>query len=129
MHSNIYWRAVYKDGTELSQFKEDGSENKYPDIDRGKLAFFEIHSTDSVLFRLHLEPGRRLIVRKRIIGNLFNPTDKKVVWMVGWQWNENGRNLQDIAWVFEDGHVELTGRFKECPFNGPEKLLECEKED
>ena len=42
MHSSIYWKAVYKDGTSLCQFEDDGVENKYPDIDRYKLTAFEI---------------------------------------------------------------------------------------
>jgi len=126
---DIYWKAVYKDGRNLSQFNADGTENKYPDIDRNNLLFFELLKGDSLIFRLHLEAGRRLIVRKRVIGKVFDPKSLKAVWMIGWQWNANGRNVQDIAWVFEDGHVELTGQFKECPFNEPEHLLECEKEE
>ena len=122
----ISWKAVYNDGTCLPQYNKDGSVNKYPDIDRSKLKYFELLDGDRLLFRLHMEPGRRLIVRRRTIGNLFNKKDKKVIWMVGWQWNANGRNVQDIAWVFEDGHVELMGQFKECPFNAPGKLLESE---
>jgi len=122
----VYWKAVYKDGSILPQLNEDGKENKYTDINRDNLEFFELHKEGKLIFRLHLEPGRRLIVRKRVIGNFFVPDDRKIVWLVGWQWNANGRNVQDIAWVFEDGHVELTGRFKECPFNAP-NLREEEK--
>ena len=124
----VYWRAVYRDSTSLSQVTEEGKTNKYADINRENLKYFELLDGSKLLFRLHFEPGRRLIVRKRTIGNMFNAKDKKAVWMIGWQWNANGRNVQDIAWVFEDGHVELTGRFKECPFNAPGDVLECEKE-
>ncbi len=147
MHSEIYWKAIYRDGTVFPQFNEDGSENKYPDINRKELEFFELRMSDGdsdrLLFKLHLEPGRKLIVRRRTTGNIILSKavgvgngilqaplkTRNVVWMVGWQWNANGRNVQDIAWVFEDGHVELTGQFKASPFNVPDSFLECEKEE
>ena len=129
MHSDIHWKAVYDDGTELTQFNEDGSENKYPDIDRRKLAFFELYNKEKLIFRLHLEKGRRLIVRRRVIakgklGGKLIPT--QVIWLVGWQWNANGRNVQDIAFIFDDGHVELLGRWKGSPFDAPGSLMKCE---
>jgi len=125
--SKITWNAIYKDGTNLPQYNVDGAVNKYPDIDRSKLEFFELNQGEKLLFKLHLEAGRKLIVRRRTMQSLLG-TNKKVVWMVGWQWNANGRNVQDIAWVFEDGHVELTGQFKEMPYAAPGKLMACEEE-
>lgn len=126
MGPEITWKAIYKDGTELPQHNKDGTVNKYPDIDRSKLEFFELRQGKKLIFKLHLEPGRKLIVRRRTIQTLMG-SNKQVVWMVGWQWNANGRNVQDIAWIFDDGHMELTGRFKEMPFGAPGKLMECEK--
>jgi len=109
MHSEIYWKAIYRDGTVFPQFNEDGSENKYPDINRKELEFFELRMSDGdsdrLLFKLHLEPGRKLIVRRRTTGNIILSKavgvgngilqaplkTRNVVWMVGWQWNANGR--------------------------------------
>jgi len=127
MCSEITWKAVYKDGTELPQHNKDGSVNKYPDIDRTKIDCFELYREEKLIFKLHLEEGRRLIVRRRTLIKNFDKSQSEVIWMVGWQWNANGRNVQDIAWVFEDGHVELTGQFKSCPFNSP-VLMKEEKE-
>jgi len=130
MATALSWKAVYKDGSMLPQLRKDGKENKYEDIDRDNLEFFELLKGEKLIFKLHLEPGRRLIVRRRTIGNFFDPSVNDVVWLVGWQWNANGRNVQDLAWIFEDGHVELTGRFKNCPLNAPrlrpEEKLESE---
>ena len=126
MATAISWKAVYKDGSILPQLAEDGKENKYGDIDRDNLEFFELFKGEKLIFRLHLEPGRRLIVRMRTIGNFFDPSVNEVIWLVGWQWNANGRNVQDLAWIHENGLVELTGRYKNCPLNAP-ILLKQEK--
>jgi len=131
MHSSIYWKAVYKDGKELPQFEEDGIENKYPDIDRSKLAVFEIRKAavgdqpDRLLFKLFLEPGRRLIYRRRVLERMRFGKEKpelvkggrQTIYLVGWQATIGGRSVQDIAYVFEDGHVELAGKWMEAPYD------------
>ncbi len=142
MHSSIYWKAVYNDGTELSQFEEDGTENKYPDIDRSKLATFEVRKAaakeqpDKLLFKMYMEPGRRLICRRRVMDNYKiggkskDPTVKRywqeVVYLVGWQATIGGRSVQDIAYVFEDGHVELAGKWRNAPMDSVGKPMPCE---
>ena len=129
MHSSIYWKAVYKDGTSLTQFEEDGKENKYPDINRSKLVAFEIRKAgiedkpDKLLFKLFLDPGRRLIYRRRLLDKMkfgkANPefVSREIIYLVGWQATIGGRNVQDIAYVFEDGHVELSGMWREAPYD------------
>ncbi len=112
MHTNIQWKAVYDDGKELPQVNEDGSENKYPDIDRSKLAFFEIYKEEKLIFRLHFQEGRRLIYRRRVSVNAMTK-ETHAIYLVGWQAIVGGRNVQDIAYIFEDGHVELAGQWKE----------------
>ncbi len=154
MHSSIYWKAVYNDGTELPQFEEDGTENKYPDIDRSKLATFEIRKAaitnnevdslgfrkyseqDKLLFKMYMQPGRRLICRRRVMdhykigGKSKDPTVKRywqeVVYLVGWQATIGGRSVQDIAYVFEDGHVELAGKWMNAPYDAPGNPMPCE---
>jgi len=125
--AGVYWRAVYKDGTVLLQTTKEGKKNKYADIDRDKLKYFDLLDGNKLLFRLHLEPGRRLICRRRTIGDVFDASKKRVVWLIGWQWTVNGRNVQDIAWVYENGVVELTGRFKECPYDMPKSFVKGEE--
>jgi len=131
MRQSIYWKAIYKDGTSLCQFEEDGKENKYPDIDRYRLAAFEIRKAaareqpDRLLFKMFMEPGRRLIYRRRVLERMQFGKEKPelirekrtVVYLVGWQATIEGRNVQDIAYVFGDGHVELAGKWREAPYN------------
>ncbi len=145
MRSNIYWKAIYNDGTELSQYEEDGTENKYPDIDRSKLASFEIrkaglvgpnYEKDKLLFKMFLEPGRRLIYRRRVLKKMKvggTPTGIKIkkrwneiVYLVGWQATIGDRNVQDIAYIFEDEHVELAGRWMKEPYGKLQNPLPCE---
>lgn len=145
MHSDIFWTAVYNDGTNFPQYEEDGTENKYPDIDRSRLVAFDIRKTETnrLIFRLHLSPGRnlicRLICRRRFIqkfcfGELTDPhmpfKKKSMIYLVGWQANIGGRNVQDIAYIFEDGHVELAGPWKEdnALFSKIGDLLPCERD-
>jgi len=129
MDSSIYWKAIYKDGTSLCQFEENGTENKYPDIDRYKLTAFEIRKAavgeqpDRLLFKMFIEPGRRLIYRRRVLERMrFGKAEpelvkREIVYLVGWQATIGGRNVQDIAYVFPDGHVELAGKWREAPYN------------
>lgn len=143
MHSSIYWKAIYKDGTSLCQYEEDGEENKYPDIDRYKLAAFEIRKAgmvqpksvpDQLLFKMYLEPGRRLIYRRRVQekmrfgkkGPEIIKGSREVIYLVGWQATIGGRSVQDIAYVFPDGHVELAGKWMQAPYDAPGNPLPCE---
>jgi len=126
INAEVYWKAVYNDGTVLSQFNEDGSENKYLDIDRSKIAFFELFAGTKLIFRLHLEEGRRLICRRRVELNIMTGKTESI-FLVGWQQTVNGSNIQDIAYIFPDGHVELAGKWKEHRIFCEPVLLECEK--
>ena len=120
------WRAVYSDGEILNQYNEEGIANQYPDIDRQRLVTFEIWEKEKLIFRLHLEESRRLIYRRRVAQNML--TGKKVVvFLVGWQTTINGENVQDIAYIFEDGHIELAGKWKADRQHYAPNLIECEK--
>lgn len=128
MSKEITWQAVYVDGKTLSQKNEDGTENKYTDIDRSRLTFFNLYEGTKLIFRLSLEDGRRLIYRRRVSANLYTGNIKQVVYLVGWQKTINGQNIQDIAYIFEDGHIELAGRWKgERTFTAP-NLIKQESE-
>lgn len=107
----ITWKAIYNNGMRLPQFNEDGSENKYPEIDRSRLSAFEIYNMDKLILRIHFEKGRRLIYRKRVSRGLSGK--QQAIYLIGWQQTIAGQNIQDIAYVFEDGHIELAGKWKE----------------
>ena len=155
----MQWVAYYDDGTHLRQYKDDGSENKYADIDRSKLASFALYDGGAIvnrddylklrndvaitpgadpgvyelatrkLLHLHLEPGQRLIYRRRVERTVGSEAPT-VCYMIGWQqtlWDKSdcdpeadGRhilwhpiNVQSIAYVFENGTIELAGKWRE----------------
>lgn len=130
------WRAIYNDGTSLSQYDSEGKANGYQNIDRTKLVAFEVYipngdvksvngelePKDKILFKLHLEPEQRLVCRILGIKTVFAATGKDVkpddhIFMVGWQQNVNGKNIQSIAYVYADGHVEQAGKWIGNPPN------------
>jgi hypothetical protein len=118
----LFWVAVYGDGTQLEQYNADGSENAYKDIDREKLAEFNLllrtpGSPEPVpIFLTQLQPPRQLIYRRRIQKHYNSEGSKgEDIWhLVGWQMRLNGRNVQSIAWVNDRGFPTiLRGRFAE----------------
>src|SRR5437660_450428 len=113
----LNWKANYIDGTSLLQTNPDGTSNKYDDIDRTKLINFEIVDTESnkTVFKLHLEPEQKLICR---IKSGMNMGTNEVMWrfmMVGWQQNVNGKNIQSITYIMEDGRIEQAGKWVGSP--------------
>lgn len=119
------WRAIYKDGTFLNQGK-----NQYENIDRTKLAAFEIYEPDGdvasfdgelkpidrSIYKLNLEEGQRLICRRLGIKRVNAVTGKETqaddhVFMVGWQQNVNGKNVQSITYILPDGRIEQSGKW------------------
>lgn len=106
------WIARYNDGETLSQYKEDGSENRYADIDRNRLVEFTVVSDlNESMFTLHLDPGQRLIYRRRVKQSPgLSPI---VVYIVGWQMTVAGNNIQSIAYISEDKDIHMAGAWKE----------------
>jgi len=66
--NGYYWKAIYGDGTALSQYNADGSTNGYRDIDRDRLVCFALCqvNSDKPIVVLHFSLGQRLIYRRRI---------------------------------------------------------------
>jgi len=112
--NGYYWKAIYGDGTSLSQYNADGSKNGYRDIDRSKLVCFALLqvNSDKPIVVLHLSLGQRLIYRRRVAQNV-NTGEKTAVYLAGWQETVQGRNVQMICFVFEDGHIEVRNGFDE----------------
>lgn len=102
------WRAIYNDGGVFTADPSSGSKS-YDKLDRTRLGAIELFDieTGKLIHRLVLEPGQRLILRHRSWQDLMNDQEKLFeVWLVGWQQTINGKNIQSIAHVFMDGHVE-----------------------
>ena len=126
------WRAIYKGDTSehpsrLYQYERGRwnieYENKYPDIDRDNLLFFDIiDHTKSFIVRVHFDDARkRLIYRRRTQQTGNNPEDKNVILLAGWQMNVGSENVQVINYITEDNKVFMSSGWTE-PF-GPPKLF------
>lgn len=112
MYENkTYWKAIYSGNESLSQFNEDGSENKYTNIKRERLIQFCIYVDNNPAVIIHLDPHKKLIYRMRRAMN--NRGEEESVYLAGWQERKNGKNIQMIVFLFEDGHIEIVDRFYE----------------
>jgi len=113
--NKLRWIAQYNDGTILKQYDKE-KENKYRDIDRKNLKYFDIYK-DGLIFRLHLSDGKRLIYRRRVI--MTAGDGSKVIIIVGFQETIRGVNRQAITLIFPDGHTELLPKWKEGVYGKP----------
>ena len=105
------WKAIYRDGSSLSQFNENRSENKYFDIDRNRLAQFVLIRNGAPAVVIHLGGNKKLIYRmRRAMDNKGHHED---VYLAGWQEKRNGQNVQMIMALFEDNRVEIVDCFNE----------------
>lgn len=111
----IEWKAIYDDGKSLSQYNENGTENKYTDIDRNRLVQFVLLADGIPKIVIHLDNNKRLIYRRRVAAAFSgaNAGKQETVHLVGWQEKKQGINIQMICFLFEDGHIEIVDRFQE----------------
>lgn len=107
----VEWLAVYNDGTTLSQYNENGSENKYIDIERSTLIQFVLLCDGTPKVVVHLDQNKKLIYRIRTAANNKGVIER--VYLVGWQERSNSVNTQMISFLFGDGHIEIVDRFYE----------------
>jgi len=105
------WKARYNDASEINQYNEDGSENSYDNLDRDKLSSFVLYNGDKKVLDLHLDEDQRLIYRRRV--EMRTGEDQVVCYLVGWQQKVGNKNIQSIAYIFEDGRIELAGVWKD----------------
>lgn len=104
----LSWEADYGN-TSLTQYNEDGSENKYSDIDRGAIKRFILRDGDKVRFVLNLDPSKKLIYRRRVSMSMLSKVFD-TVHIIGYQEG----SVQCINFYFEKtGNVETTDGFKE----------------
>ena len=108
---NTSWEAVYDNGTSLSQFNPDGSENKYVNIDREKITQFVLYRNGKPAVVIHLNRNKKLVYRMRRAQD--NHGNQEAVYLAGWQEKRNGKNVQMISFLFEDNHIEIVDRFHE----------------
>lgn len=131
--TELTWRAEYKDGTVVEQYNAGRTPNEISSeaLDRKQVKSFSLmmRSLDNhPLFTLHLEEGQRFIYRRRTA--MKSDGTKEVCHLLGWQKTVNSENVQSIAYVFEDGRIELGGKFKEGhPWFYSPQFVKVETED
>jgi len=103
----ITWVAKYRDGQFVTQHKGNGEMMSADNVDRKLVESFSLLNGEKIIFTLHLDPGQRLIYRRRVEQNVGG--EQKVCHLVGWR----GDIAQSICYVFEDGQVEMAGAFRE----------------
>ena len=110
--TTLKWRAIYRDGTVVEQYdeKRDPIEVSSEVLDRKKVMTFFIIQGQVPVFTLHLDEGQNLIYRRRISVTEYKA---KICHLVGWQQTVQVETVQSIAYVFEDGRIEMAGRFRE----------------
>ena len=108
----MIWKAIYKDGEELNQY-ENGQELSYYKIDQSRIKFFQLIDNDKAILTLHIFDGRKLIYRRRVM--LKSTGEQEVIYLVGWQKNINGENIQSIVYIHEDGTILISGAWNELP--------------
>ncbi len=115
----LKWKANYHgddgklDGSCLNQFDEaTGEEHEYKDIDRFRLARFDMIDEDNkAVFSLYLRKYQRLIYRRRSFIKLSG--EKTHIYLVGWQQTittpQGEKNITSICYLHQDGSVALDG--------------------
>ena len=113
MPANKYhWVARYDDGTFLEQVSPSGETKAYADINRDKLAAFEMWKGSDRALLIRFKKGQRLIWRRRVEISPGGITE--VCHIIGKQETIAGKNYQGIIGLFEsDGRVEAAGKFEE----------------
>lgn len=123
----ITWLAHYTDGTTFPQYREDGRENRFAEIDRGRLFAFTLMRDGLPIFTVHLDQGAQLVFRRRCF--LKPPIPEPVVfYLIGWQKVIAGRPVQAVAAIAEEtGEVNMIGDWRpDHIVYGPIEPIECE---
>lgn len=108
------WTAIYNDGELLHQIDRiTGAEYSSESIDRKRLSSLVLSGNDGLpILVQHFESGQRMIYRRRIEQTLDG--SKAVCHLIGWQMTVDGRNIQHVTLVPEDGSkIVMGGKWRE----------------
>lgn len=115
---DYFWFAKFKDGTTLSQYNKDGSENLAKRIfDEEKKENLDqvwwIPLKNKTSYGLKLEENQRLIlVRRNYIRTTADGQERSTIYMLGWQKTENEKNIKNILFLNKDGKFEVSDNFE-----------------
>jgi hypothetical protein len=122
--TRVNFVAHYTDGTFLSQTKG----GTYKDVKRDKLQAFDLWLGDRLALRLDLRDDglspKRLIYRRRVQKDKFK--GDVVIYIAGWKREVDGKNIQQVCYLFENGSVVMGGQFMERDFQAEIKPFEWE---
>ena len=118
--------AIYKDGTILKQFAEDGTERLFKEIDQDNLSEFRLDNRFHA-YRVSLDTGDfginderitfngfehskfKLVYFKRVRQNLGGPIPVEVTYNIGWQVAGSSKqvNQQRIMQIHRDNSISF----------------------
>lgn len=121
------WRAVYKDGSNLSERDTDGKDHAFGEIDLDNLELFQLVNAQNIpICQVRMGEGKRLIWARRnqmVTGRrLVQQGEVKVplsvkshqrVIIIGWQKTINGVNSKAIFYLMPDGRIEMDDEWRE----------------
>ena len=112
------WVAIYKDGQVFTQKNpQNGKSRSIAEVSVPKLsAFALLNRQKKVVLVQYMSPGQRLIYRRRTaLTQNARTTAASCVscHLVGWQQDIAGRNVQHVAYCFEDGRIQMAGNFRD----------------
>ncbi len=122
------WKAVYNDGTSLSELDPDGGKQHiFTEIDFDKIESFQLVNPQGIaVCEVRLNKDKRLIFTRRNLittGQLFKqegnskipiPTKHRSrIIILGWQKTINGVNTKAIFYLLPDGRIEMDDEWKE----------------
>jgi len=103
----LYWEAIYKDGTTLNQF-QDGVAHSAGEVDRDNLERFRMYHGTFLIFEAFFNNDnrkRKLIFRKRNFVNAMSGDLMDFIYLVGWHERVKGVSIKSICYIYSDGHM------------------------
>ena len=109
---NYKWIALYGDGSIVKQYnaEREPKEISVDILNKDNIdTFFINNDNGDVVLAFHLDENQRLIYRRRVSFG----AEEAVCHLVGWQMTVGETNIQSIVYCFEDGRLEIAGKFRE----------------
>jgi len=109
----MIWKAVLDDGSVIPEYNQDGTYNKYQEIDKSKLASFSVFLNGNTYTVDLSDKAKKFIYVKR---TMQKPGRKPVdLYILGWQ---KGKE-QSILYITEQGEAILSGAWGKGPYCKP----------
>lgn len=103
---DYYWTVQYNDGSEISQFTNEGTERKFSDIKQKSPFLFSLKPFDKTktTYCVVIEGNKRLIYFRRRIGQLKMGSSQsakilQTIYVFGWQITIDEKNIKSLTWI------------------------------